>query len=68
MIGALMAMFPQTPEAHMWNADAHLEIWNYYDDQCLRLFIQAASRPENASLKKWVLTEGVTAQGADAER
>lgn len=59
MIGALMAMFPQTPEARKWNADAHLEIWNYYDEQCLRPFMQAANRFENASLKKWVITKGL---------
>jgi DNA helicase II / ATP-dependent DNA helicase PcrA len=53
MIGALMFLFPQLPQARKWNADAHLEIWNYFDNECFLPFTDALRRPENKSLLEW---------------
>lgn len=52
VIGALIFLFPQFPEARKWKADAELEIWNYYDE-CFALFASEARKPENADLLKW---------------
>jgi DNA helicase-2/ATP-dependent DNA helicase PcrA len=53
MIGALIFLFPQFPEARKWNADAHLSIWEYYDNDCFELFAEHLRQPENADLLKW---------------
>lgn len=53
MIGALIFLFPQFPEARRWNEDAHLEIWDYYDSECFDLFANELRQPENADLLKW---------------
>lgn len=34
MIGALIFLFPQFPQIRKWADDAHLKIWDYYDQQC----------------------------------
>jgi DNA helicase-2/ATP-dependent DNA helicase PcrA len=52
MIGALIFLFPQFPEARKWKPDAELEIWNYYD-QCFELFAGELRKPENENLLKW---------------
>jgi DNA helicase-2/ATP-dependent DNA helicase PcrA len=54
MIGALIALFRQFPEARKWNADAHLDIWDYYDNDCFAIFATALRQPENTELRKWV--------------
>ena len=53
MIGALIFLFPQFPEARKWQADAHLNIWDYYDQECFAAFAQALRRPEQAELLRW---------------
>lgn len=53
MIGALIFLFPQFPEARKWRADAHLDIWDYYDNKCFAVFAEALRRPENAELLHW---------------
>jgi DNA helicase-2/ATP-dependent DNA helicase PcrA len=53
LIGALMFLFPQLPEVRQWKPDAHLAIWDYYDEQCFRPFGEQLRRPENADLLKW---------------
>jgi DNA helicase II / ATP-dependent DNA helicase PcrA len=52
-IGALIFLFPQFPQVRKWNDDAHLYIWDYYDQECLRLFCDELRKPENADLLKW---------------
>jgi len=52
MIGALIFLFPQFPEVRKWNNDAHLDIWNYYD-QCFSFFADELRKPENLDLLKW---------------
>ncbi|HYU71503.1 MAG TPA: ATP-dependent helicase, partial [Ktedonobacteraceae bacterium] len=54
MIGALIFLFPQFPEARKWQTDAHLDIWDYYDKECFADFAEALRRPENAELLRWV--------------
>ncbi|MBD2169251.1 ATP-dependent helicase [Calothrix membranacea FACHB-236] len=54
MIGALIFLFPQYPNIRKWNDDAHLEIWDYYDNHCFQLFADQIRKPENADLLKWV--------------
>jgi DNA helicase-2/ATP-dependent DNA helicase PcrA len=53
MIGALIFLFPQFPQIRKWADDAHLKIWDYYDQQCFALFVEALRKPENESLLKW---------------
>ena len=53
MIGALMFLFPQLPEVRVWKEDAHLDIWDYYDEQCFRDFAGEMRKPENGDLLKW---------------
>ncbi|MCB0053424.1 MAG: ATP-dependent helicase, partial [Caldilinea sp.] len=54
MIGALIALFPQFPTVRKWNANAELEIWDYYDQACYAAFAQVAAAPENIDLKHWI--------------
>lgn len=53
MIGALIFLFPQFPEVRQWNADAHLNIWDYYDNDCFIAFTEQLRRPENNDLLRW---------------
>ncbi|WP_129678124.1 ATP-dependent DNA helicase [Candidatus Chloroploca sp. Khr17] len=53
IIGALIFLFPQFPQVRMWKPDAHLDIWDYYDEQCFRPFAEHLRQPENADLLKW---------------
>ena len=53
MIGALIFLFPQFPQVRKWADDAHLDIWNYYDNDCVRLFLNEARKPENRDLVQW---------------
>lgn len=53
MIGALIFLFPQFPQARKWQADAYLEIWDYYDKECFAAFAEALRQPENAELLRW---------------
>jgi DNA helicase-2/ATP-dependent DNA helicase PcrA len=53
MIGALIFLFPQFFEVRKWRADAHLAIWDYYDNECFAAFADALRKPENADLWRW---------------
>lgn len=53
IIGALIFLFPQFPQVRMWKPDAHLGIWDYYDEQCFRAFAEQVRKPEHADLLKW---------------
>lgn len=52
-IGALIFLFPQFPNIRKWSEDAYLKIWDYYDQQCFKLFADEIRKPENADLWKW---------------
>ncbi len=53
LLGALIFLFPQFPQVRQWKADAHLDIWDYYDEHCFRPFAAALRRPENFDLLRW---------------
>lgn len=59
MIGALIFLFPQFPVVRKWADDAHLDIWDYYDEECFRLFGQELRKTENASLYKWTRNRAI---------
>lgn len=53
ILGALIFLFPQFPQARKWAADAHLDIWDYYDTECFVAFAEALRKPEHADLLRW---------------
>jgi DNA helicase-2/ATP-dependent DNA helicase PcrA len=53
MIGALIFLFPQFPEIRKWADDAHLYVWDYYDQQCVVPFLAELRKPENEGLLRW---------------
>lgn len=53
MIGALIFLFPQFPQVRKWSDDAKLEVWDYYDHACFKLFADELRKPENERLLKW---------------
>lgn len=53
IIGALIFLFPQFPEVRKWRADASLEIWDYYDEECFSAFAAELRKPENEPMLKW---------------
>lgn len=52
MIGALIFLFPQFPQARAWKPEVHLHIWDYYD-QCFAAFAKELRKAENADLLEW---------------
>lgn len=55
MIGALIFLFPQYASLRKWHPDIDLSIWDYYDNQCVRPFLEAIKLPENQELRDWVV-------------
>ncbi|MGB2965173.1 MAG: 3'-5' exonuclease, partial [Anaerolineales bacterium] len=53
MIGALIFLFPQFSEIRKWNKEAHLDIWEYYDQECFGDFAEQLRKPENEDMLKW---------------
>jgi len=53
MIGALIFLFPQFPKVRQWAKGVHLSIWDYYDQQCFRVFTEELRKPENKRLLDW---------------
>ena len=53
MIGALIFLFPQFPEARKWREDTWLEIWDYYDNDCFSEFTTELRKPENKLMLAW---------------
>lgn len=54
MIGALISVFRQFPQARIWNDTAKLAIWDYYDNECFAPFAAEVRKPENADLLSWM--------------
>lgn len=50
MIGALIFLFPQFPKVRAWAEGVILPIWDYYDHQCFKPFIDELRKPENKPL------------------
>ena len=53
MIGALIFLFPQFPKVRVWAEGVTLPIWDYYDHQCFKPFIDELRKPENKPLLDW---------------
>ncbi|NPW37479.1 ATP-dependent helicase [Pseudomonas aeruginosa] len=53
MIGALIFLFPQFPKVRAWAEGVTLPIWDYYDHQCFKPFIDELRKPENKALLDW---------------
>ncbi len=53
MIGALIFLFPQFPKVRAWAEGVTLPIWDYYDHQCFKPFINELRKPENKALLDW---------------
>ena len=53
MIGALIFLFPQFPQARQQHIRRKPEIWDYYDDECVRPFFTEVQKPENKPLLDW---------------
>ncbi|MBU9550478.1 ATP-dependent helicase [Burkholderia cenocepacia] len=53
MIGALIFLFPQFPKVRAWAEGVTLPVWDYYDHQCFKPFIDELRKPENKPLLDW---------------
>jgi DNA helicase-2/ATP-dependent DNA helicase PcrA len=53
MIGALIFLFPQFSKVRAWAGGVTLPIWDYYDHQCFKPFIDELRKPENKPLLDW---------------
>lgn len=53
MVGALIFLFPQFPKVRAWAEGVHLDIWDYYDNQCFKPFTDELRKPENKPLLDW---------------
>lgn len=53
MIGALIFLFPQFPKVRSWAEGVTLAIWDYYDHQCFKPFIEELRKLENKPLLDW---------------
>jgi DNA helicase II / ATP-dependent DNA helicase PcrA len=53
MIGTLIFLFPQFSQVRKWNAEAQLDIWDYYDTACFKAFAEEMRKPEQAELLRW---------------
>lgn len=53
IIGAFIFLFPQFPEVRKWSEYAKLQIWEYYDYSCFKLFADEMRKPENNRLLQW---------------
>lgn len=53
MIGALIFLFPQFSNVRAWAEGVSLPIWDYYDHQCFKPFIDELRKPENKLLLDW---------------
>ena len=60
MLGALIFLFPQFEQIRAWKPDAHLAIWDYYDQHCFAPFATELRKPENAELLRWAQRKAAT--------
>lgn len=55
MLGALIFLFPQYASVRKWHPEIDLPIWEFYDNECVRPFVEAVRAPENKSLREWII-------------
>lgn len=53
MVGALIFLFPQFPNIRQVREGMQLDVWQYYDYSCFRLFASELRKPENNRLLEW---------------
>ena len=53
VLGALIFLFPQFPNIRKWAKDAHMSIWQYYDQDCFNVFARELRKPEHRDLLDW---------------
>jgi DNA helicase II / ATP-dependent DNA helicase PcrA len=53
MLGALMLIFPQFRSIRAPKEGVVLSIWQYYDLQCLKPFMEQVAKPEHKDLLEW---------------
>ncbi len=53
-LGLLQLLFPQYPTVRSWAPNAHLSIWDYYDEQCLPTALDCIQKPEHKDLLAYV--------------
>ena len=54
MIGALIFLFPQFPSIRQTREGVEMAIWDYYDRNCFKAFVDELRKPENSSLLSFV--------------
>lgn len=55
MIGALIFLFPQYESIRKWHPEIKLPIWEYFDNECVRPFVEQVRASENKSLREWII-------------
>lgn len=55
MIGALIFLFPQYASVRKWHPEIDLPIWEFYDNECVRPFLDQVRTPENKDLRDWII-------------
>ena len=53
VLGALLLVFPQFRSIRAPKEGVNLSIWQYYDDHCLKVFMEEVVKPENKDLLEW---------------
>ncbi|MBL1320705.1 MAG: ATP-dependent helicase [Methylophaga sp.] len=53
MLGALLLVFPQFHSIRAPKEGVTLSIWEYYDEQCTKPFMDEVVKPENSELLEW---------------
>lgn len=55
VLGALIFLFPQYASVRKWHPEINLSIWEYYDNECVRPFVEQVRAPENQALRDWIV-------------
>lgn len=53
ILGALLLVFPQFRSIRAPKEGITLSVWQYYDDLCLKYFMEEVAKPENGDLLGW---------------
>lgn len=53
MLGALMLIFPQFRSVRAPKEGVELDIWGFYDSDCLKYFMGEVAKPEHSDLLEW---------------
>jgi DNA helicase-2/ATP-dependent DNA helicase PcrA len=53
VLGALLLVFPQFRSIRAPKEGVELAVWDYYDEHCLKPFMDAVAEPANSDLLEW---------------